>query len=213
MTYTTAVLELKRALLSPLPGAEALALMAPRTPAGEPLRGREAYPGAHPAAGLVVIYPDAHQNATFVLTERSPHLPAHPGQISLPGGMQAPGETLEQTACREAEEEVGIDADAVLLLGALSPVYIPPSNILLHAFVGHLKAAPSLRALPREVTRMFEIPLSALLARESIHEERRQLSIGEAIIPYFHISGVKIWGATAILLAELRALLMESGQS
>jgi 8-oxo-dGTP pyrophosphatase MutT (NUDIX family) len=210
MTYAKALLQLKRALTGPLASTRALALMAPRTLSGDLLRGQGPPPGAREAAGLVLIFPDRAQDATFVLTERSPDLPAHPGQIGLPAGMQAPGETLEDTALREAEEEVGIDAGAVQLLGALSSVYIPPSNILLHAFVGHVDVPPSFRPLPREVTRIFEVPLSALLDSSALREEKRRLPTGEAIVPFFDFSGEKIWGATAIILAELRALLLDS---
>ncbi len=210
MKYATAVQELKRALSGPLAEAPALALMAPRTMAGEPLHGRGPRPNARQAAGLVLFFPDAAKDATFVLTERSPYLPAHPGQIGLPAGMQAAGESLKRTALREAEEEIGVDAEAVNYLGALSPIYIPPSDILLHPFVGHLESRPVLRALPREVTRIFEVPLEALLDPASIHTERRQLPIGEAVVPYFDLSGEKIWGATAIVLAELRALLVDA---
>jgi len=158
----------------------------------------------------VIIFPDARQNATFVLTERSPFLPAHPGQMGLPAGMQAPGEPLERTALRETEEEIGIKADSVSLLGALSAVFIPPSNILLHPFVGHLDAPPDLNPLPREVTRIFQVSLAALLDPASIRSEIRDLPTGEAIVPYFYLAEEKIWGATAIILAELRALLESS---
>jgi len=197
-------------LPGPLAEARALALMAPRTLAGESLHGRGPRPNARQAAGLVLLFPDAVEDAIFVLTERSPHLRDHPGQIGLPAGMQAAGESLKHTALREAEEEIGIDAEGVGYLGALSPVYIPPSDILLHPFVGYLESTPVLRALPHEVARIFEVPLAALLDAESIRTERRPLPIGEAVVPYFHLSGEKIWGATAIILAELRALLVES---
>src|SRR5215471_3717180 len=97
MTYTKAILQLIDRLSGPLARTRALALMAPRTLSGDPLRGQGPPPGARVAAGLVLIYPDAAGNATFVLTERSPDLPSHPGQIGLPAGMQAPGEPLDRT--------------------------------------------------------------------------------------------------------------------
>jgi 8-oxo-dGTP pyrophosphatase MutT (NUDIX family) len=188
MKYATAVQELKRALSGPLAEARAMALMSPRTLTGDALRGRGPRPNARQAGALVLLFPDAAEEAVFVLTERSPHLPAHPGQIGLPGGMQAAGESLERTALREAEEEIGIDAKAVIFL----------------------ESPPVMRALPREVTRIFEVPLAALLDAESIHTERRELPIGEAIVPYFHLAEQIIWGATAIVLAELRALLVDA---
>jgi 8-oxo-dGTP pyrophosphatase MutT (NUDIX family) len=210
MNYVTAVHELTGALSGPLAARAALALMSPRTQNGEPLRGGNPPPAARSAAGLVLIFPDATQNAMFVLTERSPHLPAHPGQIGLPAGMQASGESLERTARREAEEEIGIEGDRVVMLGALSAVFIPPSNIVLHPFVGHLDAPPRFTPLPREVTRIFEVPLSVLLDPESIRTETRTLPMGEAVVPYFKFGEEKIWGATAIVLGEIRALLLPS---
>ncbi|HET9233414.1 MAG TPA: CoA pyrophosphatase, partial [Candidatus Eisenbacteria bacterium] len=129
------------------------------------------------------------------------------GQIGLPAGMQDRDETLERTACREAEEEIGIDAGALSILGPLSPVYIPPSHIVLHPFVGHLPEAPTLRALPREVTRIFEIPLMALIEPATLQVETRRIQEREIMVPYFALAGEKIWGATAIVLAELRYLI------
>lgn len=208
MNHAATIERVKAALAEPLQPGLALELMAPRMPSGLPLHGSRPFPAdARPAAGLVLLYPGPARKTMFVLTERSPHLPAHPGQIGLPAGMQSLNETLERTARREAEEEIGIDAGALTMLGALSPVYIPPSHIVLHPFVGHLPEAPILRALPREVTRIFEIPLAALIDPASLHAETRQIQEWEAVVPYFALAGEKIWGATAIVLAELRYLM------
>ena len=214
MNHRATIERLKAVLAEPLQPEQALELMAPRTPSGLPLRGTLPFPAdARPAAGLVLLYPGPSDVTMFVLTERSPHLPAHPGQIGLPAGMQSRNETLDRTAVREAEEEIGIDAGALELLGALSPVFIPPSNIVLHPFVAHLSEAPALKALPREVTRIFEIPLTALVDPTSLRTETRRIQEQEIIVPYFALAGEKIWGATAIVLAELRYLLPEAARA
>jgi len=150
--------------------------------------------------------------ATFVLTERSMDLPAHPGQIGLPAGMKDEAEMHESAALREAREEIGVLPEDLRVLGPLTSLYIPPSRIVLHPFVAHLPRRPAFRPCQAEVTRIFEIPLGALLDPNSIREEIRSLQGGPALVPYFDFGGEKIWGATAMVLAEVRALLgTESG--
>jgi 8-oxo-dGTP pyrophosphatase MutT (NUDIX family) len=211
MDYRTAVKRLQRAMSRPLPGVSAQLRMAPRTPSGAPLRGdRVPDSAARQAAGLVLVFPSDEDIATFVLTERSLDLPAHPGQIGLPAGMKEAAETHENAALREAQEEVGVEARDLRVLGPLTPIYIPPSGILLHPFLSHVPKRPSFRPSVTEVTRIFEIPLAALLDPGSIREESRVLQEGVAVVPYFDFEREKIWGATAMILAEVRALLEES---
>src|SRR5690348_5233392 len=90
------------------------------------------------AAGLLLMFP-LDTRAFVVLTVRGQALGRHGGQVSLPGGAVEPGETLEEAALREAQEEIGADGARVRILGALTPVDIPVSGFRLHPFVA---AAP-----------------------------------------------------------------------
>ena len=186
-----------------LPGPEAQATMAPRP------RRLEPFPGVEPrqAGVLLVLYPiddDLHT----VLTLRQPNLQHHAGQVSLPGGGWEEGDTtLQETALRETREEIGIDTDKVELLGSLTPLYTASSNNSIHPFVGFLSRQPSFVPDPREVAALLEVPLRSLLDPAARHEEdwiRRGTSLH---VPFYAVGEHKVWGVTAIVLAEFLALL------
>ena len=130
----------------------------------------------------------------------------HSRQVALPGGVREPGESPETTALREAAEEVGLDPAAVELLGRLTPLPIPASATLVTPVVGALRAEPAWRPQPREVAEIFTVPLAALHDPALRRRERRVLDGGEALVPYYTLCGHKVWGATAMMLAELAAL-------
>ncbi len=145
----------------------------------------------------------------MLLTVRSGDLPTHRGQVSLPGGIQEPGESLGQTALREAKEEVGVNPDRVRLMGSLSPVFIPPSGFLLHPFVGETRETPDFEINDTEVARVLKIPVSDLAAPENLLTETRNLHGTDYEVPYFLLGGEKIWGATAMVLSEFLWLVGE----
>jgi 8-oxo-dGTP pyrophosphatase MutT (NUDIX family) len=197
---------LQRALAGPLPGPEAQLTMAPAPrPGWQPGRLPE---GLRDAAALALIYPrDGAPH--LLLTVRAADLPHHGGQISLPGGEVEPGESFEDAALREAEEEVGVDRASVRLLGRLSAMHIPVSGYALHPIVGIAASAGAWAPHAREVARVLEAPLSALLdpARRAV--ETRRYDRREYDVPFYDVDGEKVWGATAMVLAELLALLEE----
>lgn len=201
--FSALAARLREALKAPLPGYEAQKRLAPRPRAGlpEPREGR-----GRPAAGLVLLYP-IHDTPVLLLTVRSDALPKHAGQVSFPGGLQERDETLEQTALREAAEEVGTDPSAIELLGALSPLFIPPTGFRLHPFVGITRRQPRLRVNSREVARVIEVPLERLRDPEIVRTEDRLLRGTAFVVPYFFIQEEKVWGATAMVLAEFIGLL------
>ncbi len=198
---------LRQRLLAPLPGRSAQLRMAPRPrPGWDP---NVVPAGLRDAAGLVLMYP--HGGTWCVpLTLRGSWMRQHTGQVSLPGGRVDPGETIEQAALREAHEEVGVEAALVEVIGRLTPLHIPVSGHLLHPVVGIVAERPSFRVAEAEVERLIEVPLSALrdpglVLREPRQRERPPLVMMD--VPYFSIDGVKVWGATAMILAEFLALL------
>jgi 8-oxo-dGTP pyrophosphatase MutT (NUDIX family) len=159
-----------------------------------------------PASVLVLLYP-VEGDWWFVLTRRSEALPNHKGQISLPGGAREPGETLLQTAIRETCEEVGICADEVHLIGALTPLYVSVSDFEIHPFVGYLDERPHFTANPVEVAGLIEMPLDRLVDDSIKTQERWQFEEVERDVPFYRYDGQVIWGATAIILSELEGRL------
>ena len=137
------------------------------------------------------------------LTLRHADLREHRGQVSLPGGRPDAGESLWQTALREANEEVGLDVSEVERLGQLSPVYIPITHTTLHVHVCWGVAPEDLRANPGEVERVEVVRLAALL--DPTRRGRRVLRIRDrdVDVPYFDLAGLFVWGATAMALSDL----------
>lgn len=211
---TDYVAGLREALSRPLPGLDAQLRMAPAPRLGwDPLRFPE---GAKDGAALLLLYPafageKAGETLHIALTVRGSGLRNHTGQVSLPGGRVDEGETFEAAALREATEEIGIDPNAIELLGRLTPLHIPVSGFLLHPIVGFTSMRPAFQRAEWEVARIIEAPVP-LLADPAVvkRETRTRVVKGQSIdvdVPYFDIDGEKVWGATAMVLAEFCAIL------
>ena len=202
------VKQLQNALSRPLPGLDAQLRMAPSPRVGwDPFKVPE---GTRDGAALILIYP--HDDTFFLpLTVRGSGLRNHTGQVSLPGGRVDEGETIEAAALREADEEIGVDRGSVLVLGRLTPLHIPVSNFLLHPIVGFVDARPVFNRAEWEVARIIEPTLAQLRDPATIKREiQRRPAGGQAIeidVPFFDIESEKVWGATAMVLAELCAIL------
>ena len=198
---------LRLRLRTALPGRAAQLRMAPQPrPGWDPTM---VPPGLRAAAGLVLVYPRAGAWCV-ALTVRGSWMRQHTGQVSLPGGRVDAGETIEQAALREAHEEVGVEAAGVEVLGRLTALHIPVSHHLLHPVVGVAVTRPSFRVAEAEVERLIEVPVRALLAPDVVRREWRLREPPPAApidVPYFAVDGVKVWGATAMILAEFLAVL------
>jgi len=160
------------------------------------------------AAALLLIYP-REEGIAIALTVRASGLARHAGQISLPGGEADPGETLAETALREASEEIGIVPSAVRVLGELTPVHVLVSGFTLHPVVGVTDARPDFIASPDEVEEVIEVSLDDLRDASRIRKGTR-IREGMAVeFPYFDLAGHQVWGATAMVLGEFVCLLDE----
>lgn len=148
----------------------------------------------HPAAGGIAIY----------FTERPTSLRHHGGQVSFPGGGREAGDrTLEKTALRETEEELGFSTAGVDILGRMTPLFIAPSHNLVHPFVGWLPAHPALRPDPTEVAKVLDVSVAVLLDPNTQSTCRWQSGEHPLDAPCYLIDHTPIWGATAMILSEL----------
>ena len=192
-------------LAGTLPGVEAQMRFVPSP--SRPGWRIDHYPeDARIAAALLLIYP-RDGDIAIALTVRASGLTRHAGQISLPGGATEPGETLAETALREASEEIGIDPSAVRVLGELTPVHVLISGFTLHPVVGVSDTRPDFIASPAEVAEVVEVSLDDLRDASRIRTGTR-IREGMAVeYPYFDLAGHQVWGATAMVLGEFVCVL------
>ena len=163
---------------------------------------------ARSAGVLILLYP--RDGAWyFPLMKRVDDGLVHSGQISLPGGSQEAGESLQATALREACEEIGAACADVEVIGQLSTIYIPPSNFLVTPSVGCVDQRPDFQCDPREVAELIEVPLSMLFDRDVVKREPWALRGVTVEVPFYQIGPHKVWGATAMILSEFSMLLAE----
>ncbi|MEM1128205.1 MAG: CoA pyrophosphatase [Bacteroidota bacterium] len=198
----------RRRLRQPLPGSEAQLRMALGYRHDADLasvRGKR----CREAGVLIALYPLAEE-PTLVLTVRRSELRDHAGQVSLPGGRREAEETLAETALREAHEEVNIAPESVELVGALTPLYIPPSRFCVYPQVGILARRPPLHATDAEVARILEVPVRHLMKPSTRRLTPRTLGGAPVDVPSFLVEGHDVWGATAMMLAELLVVIDEA---
>lgn len=208
MPFKDFVIQLKKELERPLPGEAAQFVMAPyqRSYRAEAL-GQN--PAPKKSAVLILIYP-VNEIPFTLLMLRKTYPGVHSGQVSFPGGkMDEADHDLSMTALREAEEETGVNKNLVTLIGKLTRVYIPPSGFLVQPFIGYLNEKPMLLPDRSEVEKLIETPLDIITRESTIKIKDIHLSSGLKIsnMPYFDLQGETVWGATAMMLGELKAVL------
>ncbi len=169
---------------------------------------REAGTGAplRPAAILIPLFVKNRELCTL-LTKRTESVEHHKGQISFPGGGREPADpNLWTTAVREAEEEIGLPAAAVRLLGVL-PKLVTVTDFEISPFVGAIPYPIALTPQAREVAEILEIPVPYLL-RPDIAEEKEIVWKGREVrTRVYHYKGHAIWGATAHILTDFLGVL------
>ncbi len=190
-----------------LPGLQAQLKMTPH-----PRPGHQTYEDVGNkcinAGVLLLLYP-GKGGLYLILTKRTEKLSHHQAQISLPGGRQDTDETLIQTALREAREELGIQPESVRVIGMLTPLYIPPSNYCIYPVVSFVTARPDFCPSPKEVAEIIEVPLGHLLNEKNRIEEIWTIRGLKVSVPFYSFQKHKIWGATAMVLAEFLELLRD----
>ena len=161
------------------------------------------------SAVLILLY-EENGVICFTLTERTQTVEHHRGQISLPGGAREADEKLSSTAIRETQEEISIYADDVDIIGALSPLFVPVTGFIINPFVGIINANFEPQPAPEEVETVISVHVNELLNDDNELQEKRNLRGYDMNIPYFLLSGHKVWGATAMILSEFKTVLKEA---
>lgn len=194
-----------------LPGEEAHLKLAPLLRLKE-LKNKEKYKKqASRAAVMAVFYPDEDDKTRFVLILRKTYQGVHSNQVGFPGGrVEEEDQDLMQTALRETEEEVGIPRQEIRVLKEMSEIYIPPSNFWVHPFIGLMDTTPRLVPQEEEVEAVLEITLEDFLSDSCLTKQTLSTSYAENIeVPAFLLSGHIVWGATAMMLSEMKEVLKQ----
>lgn len=159
------------------------------------------------SAILALFYPDNQNETHFLLTLRASYKGTHSAQISFPGGKKETNDiSLEQTALRETFEEVGINSKGIEILKQLTDAYIPPSNFLVTPYIGVHNQTPTFTPND-EVDTLIEVKLADLLNDENVVIRKMNTSyMQNADVPCFKLNGYIVWGATAMILSEIKHL-------
>ena len=183
--------------------------------AGEPWQApADGIAGGRPAAVLILVGPDDAGEARVVLIERATYDGHHSGEMSFPGGAAEAGDPdLVATALREANEEIGLDPEAIGLrvIRELEPFWIPVSNFRVTPVIAVADRLPEWRPDPREVRRVVNAPIAAFLPGapiQVIERDVRQWRIRYGAYALEDVvDGPAVWGATARFLGQLGVLL------
>lgn len=191
----------------PLPGRSAQAEMEP-----DLAFGRHFDPPAHDArraAVTILMYP--HDGRWHLpLTLRPDYMPVHAGQVCLPGGLVDHGESTETAALRELNEELGVPAAEVEMLGPLSPIHVFGTRFYVEPWLLAARARPLFRPSEFEVAELLEVPVDFLADSACRGRHLRETRGVGQNVPHFEFQGHRIWGATAMMLAEFVAIWRES---
>jgi 8-oxo-dGTP pyrophosphatase MutT (NUDIX family) len=207
LDFKTRINKIFQAFDLPLPGKQAHKELAPYRNEIE-----LDYKNKNPkiASTLLLIYP-RDGKTFFCLIERQEYEGTHSNQISFPGGKNESGESMKETALRETKEEIGVDPISINIIGELTQVFVPPSNFLIHPFVGYCNFTPVFNASEREVKRIIEVNIEELFKKDVIKIKKMSFKkISGNVnyeVPYLDLNNKIVWGATSVILNEFRKML------
>lgn len=198
----------RAALRLPLPGRIAQESMAVRPRPGD----RPDLPNPCPREGAVLLLLYRRKGRLVMpFTLRTDNVETHRGQISFPGGAREPHDpSFAHTALRETSEELGIPETAIEILGPLTPLYIPPSRFCVYPHVGYMRRCLRIRPDTTEVAQVIEAPLECLLDPAIRRVETHFREGQEYQVPMYLLGEHRVWGATAMILAEFLAMLHQA---
>lgn len=193
----------------PLPGVEAQLKLAPILRIKELEKIDFSSRNSNKAGVMAVFYPDTDRITHLALILRKTYKGVHSNQVGFPGGrIEDIDKNLKYTALRETEEEIGIPGKEIRVLKRLTRLYIPPSDFWVYPYVGLFETTPKFIPQESEVEQVLEVALHELLNEESLIIKKLSTSYAEEIeVPAFFLNGHVVWGATAMMLSELKDML------
>jgi 8-oxo-dGTP pyrophosphatase MutT (NUDIX family) len=195
-------------LINGLPGSLAHDRMRARPTGSARLKFEHTVPPRR--GGVLILLYEYDGLVYFPLIQRPEYGGAHSGQISLPGGKAEPGEDIVTTALRECEEEVGVKRNEIIVVGRLSDFHVEPSNFIVTPVIGVMESTPVFIPDKFEVVRVITAGLNDIIDNGAIKQKEIVVGSGfQLMAPHFEIDGEVVWGATAMMLNELREILLE----
>lgn len=203
----------KRQLQLELPGIQAQNRMSPIV---DSRKYRVPSPNHKVACVMALLHPkDEELFVTFIKRAASHPDDKHAGQIGFPGGkFEEDDESLLMCALRETEEEIGVSASEIEVIGELTSLYVFASDFMVHPFVGYLDYDPQYVPQVEEVAGIYEVPLRNLI--DPAFKISREVRLAEGIYreaPGYDIEGDFLWGATAMISSELETVITEVDQN
>jgi len=161
------------------------------------------------AAVLALFYPDKDDNTYIVLILRKTYKGVHSAQIGFPGGrVELTDKDLEETAIRETYEEIGVQPQNINIVKKLTKIYIPPSNFWVYPFIGTANHTPNFVRQETEVEKIVEVKLEDFLNDSSLVVKKLSTSYAKEVdVPAFLLNDHVVWGATAMMLSEVKMVL------
>lgn len=193
---------------TPLLALEAHALMMPPERAEMTKESKFEELKARKAAVMMLVYPKENQ-AHLILILRNSYHGIHSSQIAFPGGkVELEDASIQHAALRETYEEIGISANIITVIKPFTEVYIPPSNFIVYPFLGYSSEALYFIPDANEVAGLIELPIADFLNENTVVNKMMATSYSkETVVPAFKIKEYFVWGATAMMLSELKEML------
>lgn len=172
---------------------------------------KEKAKSAKRAGVMALFYPNTEGETHLVLILRKTYKGVHSAQVGFPGGKyENEDDDLMQTAIRETEEEVGVPKSVLEVIKTMSPLYIPPSNFMVHPYIAVSQSTPNFVKQDDEVEAIIEVRLMDFLDEANTLVTKVATSFKvEVEVPAFKLNDHIVWGATAMMLGEIKDMLKQ----
>ena len=193
----------------PLPGEDSQVKMSPTYRSELVEQQRKLMKHARKAGVMALFYPDVAHHTKLILILRKTYSGVHSAQVGFPGGkLEVDDTSIEYAALRETFEEVGVPIENIRILKGMTEVYIPPSNFMVYPFLGITLKTPQFLKQDDEVEDLIEVKLADFLNEANVGSQMLMTSLQKEVeVPVFKLNGHMVWGATAMMLSEIKDLL------
>ena len=209
MNFEDFLISISKIKKLPLPAEASQFKMSPAFRSNQIEKYKKKMENAKQSAVLALFYPDLKQQTKLALILRRPYNGVHSAQISFPGGKVEDSDVnLEFTAIRETHEEIGVSPEQITIIKELTRVYIPPSNFTVQPYLGFSDKTPRFVLQEEEVDDLLEVSLIDFINDDNVVNKKVSTSYSVDVeVPAFLLNGHIVWGATAMMLNEVKDLL------